>query len=139
MTTVTKFDTATLKSIRVDLNAALAEVAKKHGIVMSAGSMSYRENSFTCKVTAVTKAGGGVEQADKDTSGTSNAKWQKAFLDNCVFMGLKKSDLGATFKMSGENVTIVGARPKANQPIVISRNGKFVATSVASVKFAMSA
>lgn len=138
MTTVTKFDTATLKSIRVDLNAALAEVAKKHGIVMSAGSMSYRENSFTCKVTAVTKVGG-VEQADEDTSGTSNAKWQKAFLDNCVFMGLKKSDLGATFKMSGENVTIVGARPKANQPIVISRNGKFVATSVASVKFAMTA
>lgn len=139
MTTVTKFDNVALKSIRVDLNAALAEVAKKHGIVVSAGSITYRDNSFTCKLTAVTTAGGGVEQAEGNASGTSDAKWQKAFLDNCVFLGLKKSDLGATFKMSGENVTIVGARPKANLPIVISKNGKFVATSIAAVKFAMRA
>ena len=45
-----KITPAVLKSLRTEIDAAVAEVAKRHGITFKTGSASYTENRFTFKL-----------------------------------------------------------------------------------------
>ena len=50
-----KITPAILKTLRVEIDAALAEVAKRHGLTLHAGSASYTENRFSFKLEGVTE------------------------------------------------------------------------------------
>lgn len=130
MATVKTFDRANLKTIRADLEAALAAVSAKHGIALSTGSISFNANSFTTKVTAVV-----ANTATGATVDPQEVKWAAAFNKNHFFTGLKKTDLGKTIKIpSLGTVTIVGLRPKAKAQVVVkSGSGKYHAAYLATV------
>lgn len=135
MTKVKSFDRANLKDIRVDLNTALAAVAKKHGITLDVGNIRFDANSFSAKLSATV-----ASSASTTTSAPAgvNPTWVANFKKYAVMFGLKATDLNKQIKYAGKTVTIVGMRPKANQPIVIQRvTGGCVAVSAESVKSAL--
>ena len=133
MATVKTFDRANLKTIRADIDAALAAVAKKHGINLSIGNIRFDANEFTTKLTAVTNASKAKDTAAGVPEGV-NPTWVKAFKTNHVWLGLAASDLGKQIKIGGKTYTIVGARPKANLPLVVQRvTGGCVAMSAEAV------
>lgn len=139
MTTVANFNRANLKNIRSDMDKALEEVSKKYGITLGIGSIRFTENDFTCRITSVVKTAGGTNTTD-DSDTKVNPKWTVAFLKNYFWMGLKKDDLGKTFKLRGETVKLVGARVKATYPLVVEKaNGKFMAVSKEEVIAALAA
>lgn len=130
MATVKTFDRANLKTIRADLEAALAKVSAKHGIALSAGAISFNSNSFTTKVTAIV-----ANTATGTTVDPQEVKWAAAFNKNHFFTGLNKTDLGKkiTIPTLG-TVTIVGMRPKAKASIVVKTgSGKYHATYLSTV------
>lgn len=139
MATVKTFDRANLKTLRADIDQALAAVAKKHGIDLSIGGIRFDANEFTTKITGATKAASAKEAAE--TAGVPagvNPTWVKSFKSHCILFGLKPADLGKTIKLAGKEVVIVGARPKANLPVVVQRaTGGCVAVSAEAVKLAL--
>lgn len=125
---MTTFDRNTVKVIRDDIAIALQAVEKKYNIKMSLGAIRFDNNQFGGKLTAVTA---------NSTSATveGNVKWQAAFLRYAPFYGLQASDLGKSFNLRGEEVTLVGARPNAKNPLVLKKsNGNFIAVDIAVVK-----
>ena len=123
-----------LAQVRIDLNAALAIVGKKHGIDMTIGSISYSANSFSTKISAVSK-----DVVPAETVGgvsIDNVKWKKNFLDYARTYGLTPNDLGRTFTSRGIQYALVGARPKARLPLVGKQiNGtSCIAVSASTVK-----
>lgn len=136
MAAIKKFDKANLKTVRADIDAALAAVAKKHGIKLSIGGITYDPDgtNFRTTLSAVTEAAAG----GADVAG--NVKWQSAFIKYAALFGMKKEDLGKKVKIGRETYTIVGARPKANMPIVLQKaTGGFIAYGEDAVKAALSA
>jgi hypothetical protein len=117
------FDKQNLATIRADLDAALEAVAKKHGIQLSVGRITFSEASFSTKLTALIPS-------DSDDAGTANGyevKWAAAFKSNARFFGLKSEDLGQTVRLGNVDYVIVGMRPRAKNSIVLKRiNGTFV-------------
>jgi len=49
------FNNPNLDTLRTELDAALKEIAAKHGIILSIGSMSYSSDKFTTRLTGNTK------------------------------------------------------------------------------------
>lgn len=123
-----------LAQVRIDLNAALAIVGKKHNIDMTIGNISYSANTFSTKISAVSKD---VVQTETPGGVTiDNIKWKKNFLDYAQTYGLRPYDIGRTFTSKGIQYAIVGARPKARLPLVGKplNGGKCLAVSIATVK-----
>ena len=60
---MTAINKSTLPSIRADINAALAAVAAKHGLVMSIGNIRFTEDSFRTTLEAKTFKQAGTEVA----------------------------------------------------------------------------
>lgn len=124
------FNKQNLATIRTDLDAALEAVAKKHGIQLSVGRITFSEDSFSTKLTALIPS-------DSDDAGTANGtevKWAAAFKTNARFFGLKSEDLGKTVKLGNVDYTIVGMRPRAKNSIVLKKaNGAFVAYAIEPV------
>lgn len=61
MTTITR---DILKAIRGDIDAALAAVGEKHGVILKAGNASFSEANFTFKLEGTIK--GGVSKIEFD-------------------------------------------------------------------------
>lgn len=134
MTTITDFNRANLKNIHADINKALAEVSKKYGITIGTGGIRFSANDFTCRITALVKNNIAGNDAAEDSASNVNPNWQVAFLRNAVWMGLKKDDLGKSFKLRGEIVKLVGARVKATYPLVVQKtNGRCIAVGTEEV------
>lgn len=117
------FTHSNLDGIQSDIDAALAEVAKKYGIQLDTGSIRFSDNQFTTKITAKTGDG---SNAARDT-------WNLY----CFRGGLKATDFGKTFtSTSGNEFKIVGWNPKGKKYNVIAervRDGgsyKFPASQV---------
>jgi hypothetical protein len=63
MSTITKSNIATIRS---DVEAALAAVAKKHGLTITVGRITYDDSSFRCKVEGeATVSNSAVKQSSK--------------------------------------------------------------------------
>jgi hypothetical protein len=112
----TKFDKAFFAAFRADLDAALAQVAVKHGITLKAGRIGYTETSF--KVA--------VEATATSTDGTPTGKDAESFKALAEFYGLSPSDLGRTFQSRSGTHTIVGlnSRLQKNSIITETPDGK---------------
>jgi len=92
------FGKATCKALRVDLDAAIKAVMKKHGITHKIGKMTYNADEITTRLTI------------------SNAADQEVVANNqfnihCSSYGLKPTDLNRQFNINGRVFTITGIKP----------------------------
>jgi len=134
MANVSAFDKNNLKTIRADVDAALAAVAKKHGITLSIGRITFTGETFTTKMTAVTNSKSAPGAA---TVNPEEVKYAKNFIADCTFYGFKREDLGKTVQYNGKPYILVGARtPRARLPIVLRSvtGGGLLAVRQASVR-----
>ena len=60
--TISNFDKATVKALRIAMNTALASVESEYGIKINAGNASFSGNEVTFKVKANTVGDGGQAQ-----------------------------------------------------------------------------
>jgi hypothetical protein len=132
MATVKNFNRATLKTIRADIDKALAAVAKQHGIDLGIGTIRFESTSFRTTLTASIKSTSTASAKSEPTN--VNPTWVANFKKYAVMFGLKETDLNKQIKYRGKTLTIVGIRPKANAPLVLQRvTGGCVAVSAESV------
>lgn len=137
MAIIKEFNSKNLDTVSNDIKAALAVIAKKHGISLAAGGIIYSSNQFTTKITALTTTSTGGEAV-----APQEVKWAASFARNILFItGVVKTDLGKKIKLpNGSTVTLVGMRPKANLPFVGKKEtGSYVALSESDVVVALKA
>lgn len=104
---ITKFDKPTLNALRPEINAALQEVAAKHGITIKLGNGTYTSVSADFKVSL--KVEGAAESE----------------LDNwALFHDLPKGLFGRTFKSGGETYTISGVKPRSSKFPILATNSQ---------------
>lgn len=104
-----KFTNVNLKTLRKQIDTALAGVAKKNGISLSIGRISYQAESFRTKLEAVIQ---NSENAGLSVGDAKELKELKMFGD---MFGLDESHLGNTFSSHGETFKFTGiktSRPK---------------------------
>lgn len=115
---MTNFDNQSLKTLRGDIDAALKQIASKHGINLSIGTISYSGEKFTTRITGLSK--------------TSVVK--KSVIPNLFeSYGIK---FGDTFKVRTKTMTIVGYNPSKpkNSVELVDQNGKKFGASFEMVK-----
>lgn len=126
------FNKQNLQEVRVDITLALQEVAKKHGIQLAIGNISFSDTSFTAKMTAL------ITDATEAPMSGEQVKWAKAFTNHAFSFGMQSSDLGKEVVLGSKTYTIAGARPRANRPIVLKTStGVFHAFEAYVVKSAL--
>lgn len=135
MTTVTAFNKSNLPTIRADINVALAAVAKKYGIQMDIGNISFTETSFSTKLNV-----GIASQMNKLTQVAvpkmpGTVALHNAFRNNAYTLGYKPEDLFKTVEYRGQSYVLCGARPRARNKIVLARaDGSMIAVLDGLVK-----
>jgi len=96
-----------IKNIRPEIEAALKEVALRHGVVIKCGNGSYTTNNFTLKLEA---------SAVCCATGVVFTKEAEAYKRNAVLLGLKEEWLNQTFQSyTGESYKVVGMKPKSTK------------------------
>lgn len=115
-----------LKALRPEIEAALAAVAQKHGIVIRAGNCSFTPESATFK----------LELATIGTNGNVVTKEATAFKINAGFYGLTPDHLGKKFVSGGSEFTLVGYNSRAHKmPFVVKdERGRGFKMSEAAIK-----
>ena len=106
---------ANIKTIRKDLDSALAEVGKKYGLSVSTGRITFDATSFRTKLSAavVDKSfiAAGVKPAD--------AAMVTAFNANKARWGVT-ANIGDTIHSGGRKFTLVGAKPSYRKyPLIV--------------------
>lgn len=104
------FNKSNLKTLRVDITAALDEVAKKHGIDLSIGNISFSANEFTTKLTA--------KGSDNKTE---NAEMD--FQRGAIRIGIKSEAYGKHFTLGGDTFKLVGINTRAKKYPLLGING----------------
>lgn len=115
---------ANIKSIRNDLDSALAEVGKKYGLVISTGNIRYSATELRTKLTAAVVSGDSkvVSISPKD------AVMEADFNRNKSRWGLNNVNVGQTVMYGGTAYKLIGSkasRPK--YPLVVEgvRGGRY--------------
>ena len=125
MSKIKEFSRQSLKALRVDLDAAMAKVAAKHGISLTAGNISYSPSTATIKVEA------GVISA----SGVVVTKEAKAFDQYKNLVGLGSLNVGDAVVVQGKDYTITGYKPRSKSAVCIENaNGTGYKVSVDMIK-----
>lgn len=102
-----------IREIRDDVNAALAEVARKHGLAIHAGNASFDTNAATFKLVCST-----VAEDGKAMTPEASAYQQVAGMFGWV-------PLFSTISIGRDEYTVVGYNSRARkQPVIVERNGK---------------
>ena len=127
---ITQFDKTTCEDLRRDLNEALREVAKRHGLTLRATNMKYTERACTITVEAGVL---GVVQ------GRAATKESEAFSQLAHLYGLKREDLGRTVVLQGAVYTLIGLKPGASKrPMVLEdASGRRVVCPAITVRQAL--
>jgi len=120
---ITNFTKQNLSELRTDVNAALADVMKKHGILLEIGNISFSENQFTTKLTAKT---GNLTSADG-----AKKEWDK----HAYLYGMKPEWFGMTVIVGSAKHTITKILPNKHKNVVqiTSATGKNYITSAATI------
>jgi hypothetical protein len=109
-TMITKFDKASLKQVRREVEKALAEVNETLGITLEIGHISYEDNTFTARLK------GSVSGFDQRST-----EWAVHFQR----FGMEEDWLGQTLSYNDQSYKIVGLRPRARrQQILVERDGE---------------
>lgn len=119
---ITTFDRTNLKTIRHDVDQALAEVAKKHGIHLSIGTIRFDGANFRTKLTGDVITPGGNS---KPTEDPQEAKWRKGLTSFAAHVaGITPKDAGRLFNLYGEQYELIGFRSKARLQVVARKSGR---------------
>jgi len=94
---ITEFNKTNLKTLRADIDAALAKVAADHGIDLQLGKISFDATSFSAPLKATV--------ADLPLEKT---KAGAQFLLYCKEYGFAKTDLGREFEYAGGTMRLIG-------------------------------
>jgi hypothetical protein len=113
-----------LRDIRVDVDAALVAIAKRHGVLLSMGNASFRETDATMKMN--------ITLADKATvaavaSGGVSAKAAKAeadFKKLAKSYGMEPEWLHTAVSIHGRSMEIAGLLPNRSVNCVLVRGAK---------------
>ena len=105
---------------RMDVDAALAEVAKKHNVKLHSGSISYSETAFTLKLEAV------AVTAANESQNFEDIKLKQDFDRFAFYYDLTPADRLRTFTFQGSEYILVSIAPKSRKyPIIgYNKNGK---------------
>jgi hypothetical protein len=102
---IKQFDKTNLNILRKEIDAALANVAKKHQIALSIGAISYSGEQFHTKLQAVVQS--------KDNKGLTVKQIQ--VIKNVKMYGnmynITEEDLNKTFTYAGKPYKFVGLMP----------------------------
>ena len=123
---VTSFDRPTVKALRVDLDSALAKVAKEYGIEISTGNISFSGDNCSIKVKASVIGNDGTVMTKEATDFARYAKLH----------GLD-AKVGDTFMNAGTVYTITGWKSRSSKyPVtaISSQDGKTYKVPVRMVK-----
>ena len=124
MSKIQQFDRQSLRALRVDLDQAMATIASKYGIELSAGNISFTSETATIKVAA------GVIK-----NGTVVTKEAKDFDRYKGLVGLGSLNVGDTIQLQGKEYTISGYKPRSKKsPVLVTRDGKSYKVPVEMVK-----
>ena len=107
-------DKIKMEQMRNDINIALTEIAKKHGVHMELKNGRYSDNTFNFKLE------GGVTNSD----GSTVTKESEAFKLNAEMFGLSPENLFSTTTINGEQYKIMGLKTKNHKYPIITRNIK---------------
>ena len=120
---IQQFDRQTLRALRVDLDSAMATIAAKYGIQLSAGNISFTSETATIKV-----------QAGIVKNGTVVTKEAKTFDQYKRLVGLGHLSVGDSIQLQGKSYTIAGYKPRSKNAVVVEREGRSYKCSVDMVK-----
>jgi hypothetical protein len=107
-----------LVTLRADMDAALAAVAKKYGIAIRVGNASYTSAAATFKV-ELAVVGEGQEGEDPAVLRAA-ASWKSAAM-LYEYQGLNPDWLGKSFESMGVTYTIIGLDAKKRSRPVLCR------------------
>lgn len=102
-----------INEIRVDVEKALKEVERKHGIDLSLGSGSFDSSSFTVKLVATILSGG---------MSLEETNFKKAVKSVGHIYKLTEEDYLKQFDYNGETFEIVGINTRAPKYPILARN-----------------
>lgn len=108
-----EFNNQNLKTIRQEIDNALATVAKKNGIALSIGRITYDGTSFRTKLEAAV--------VGANTSGVSlqEVQMKNALRDYGSMFGVSEKDYGKTFISNGSRYTLIGLKPsRPKYPVI---------------------
>ena len=124
MSKINQFDRQSLRALRVDLDSAMAAIATKYGIQLSAGNISFTSDTATIKVAAGIIKNGTVMTAEA-----------KSFDQYKRLVGLGHLSVGDSITLQGKQYTITGYKPRSSKaPVCVSRDGRGFKVSVDMVK-----
>jgi hypothetical protein len=102
-----------IRTIREEVNAALAEVGRKHGLAIHAGNATFDTNAATFKLVCSTVGDSG------------RAMTPEASLYDNLAKQFGWAPLFSTVSIGADEYTVVGYNSRARkQPVVVERNGK---------------
>jgi hypothetical protein len=125
----TSFTRQNIKTLRNEINKALASLGKKHNIEFSLGAIRFDSAEFRVKLTGT--ADKSVVRKRKQEQMAKNFKFWDAF------SGFEKSDLGRTFSFRGTEYKVLGWNHRAktkNIKLERTRDGKTFKCSPADLK-----
>ena len=102
-----------LKALRVDIDAALAEVGKKHGVSLTQGNTRYSVSTFTTKIEGIV-----LNSSSTGTTSTEQAK----YTSEAPICGIDPASYGKSFIDRGTKFKIVGINRKAKKYPIIAQN-----------------
>jgi hypothetical protein len=124
-----EFNKATVRQISNEIETAIQEVAKKHGIILKRGNCRFSSSTFSLKIEAAVVA----------QDGTVQSKERKDFEFFAKFIGLDPSILDKTFTLSGKRYKVTGYLPRSKrypilcQDLQTGRGIKFPIETIQSV------
>jgi hypothetical protein len=113
MSKINQFDRQSLRALRVDLDSAMAAIASKYGIQLSAGNISFTAETATIKVAAGIIKNGTVVTAEA-----------KSFDQYKRLVGLGAFNVGDSINIQGKQYTITGYKPRSSKAPVCVRNAQ---------------
>ena len=105
-----------LRTIRTDAEAALLDVAKKHGVQLTVGNGSFARDGSNAHLK--------LEIAGIADSGEVMTKEATDFKRYASSFGLTPEDLGTTFKYNGKEFKLIGCKPRNHKFPLIAENTK---------------
>ncbi len=100
------FTKSNLKTIRADIDAALAAVESKHGVKFSLGNIRYSINDFRCKFECVSTS---------DSQGNTVDPKEENFKHDAFLVGVASDAFGKTFKSGRSNYKITGINTRRHK------------------------
>lgn len=116
---MTTIDHTKLKAIRADLDKALLDLAKAHGVIFTLGTLLFDANQASGRLTmsaASTEMAAAIDEGVATTPADFKALKAKTDYENhCALYGLKPEWFGKTVLLSGGQFKLVGLLPNKHK------------------------